>query len=74
MGSAFDEEVCGLTELASGSQDDAPYFRQGPECPTDDCASWGTSGLIYFFVLFLFFNSERASAARRSAPPHKAAG
>jgi hypothetical protein len=45
MGKAIDEEVCGLTKLAKGPQGDTPYFRQGPECPTDGCASWGTKCL-----------------------------
>ena len=35
MGKALDEDVDGLTELAKGSQGDTPYFRQGPERPTD---------------------------------------
>jgi hypothetical protein len=39
MGKALDEEVDGLTELAKGPQGNTPYFRQGLEWPTDDCAS-----------------------------------
>ena len=35
VGQALYEEVDGLTELSEGSQNDAPYFGQGPEGLTD---------------------------------------
>ena len=67
MGKAFDEKVGGLTKLAKGPQGDTPQFRQGPECPTDGCASLGHQrSHLSFFALFSY--SEGTLAARRPAP------
>jgi hypothetical protein len=67
MGKALDEKAGGLTELATGSQGDTSYFRQGPEFPTDGCASWGTKGLICLFrLVFVLGGVLGCSAVRPS--------
>jgi hypothetical protein len=63
MGKALDEEAGGLTELAKGPMGDTLYFWQGPERPTDGCASWGTKGPICLFRLVFVIGGNLGCSA-----------